>query len=48
MNFFVSASQDNTIKVWNIESFKKLINEDPEAQVAMEEIKNASLTVMGH
>ena len=42
-NFFVSASQDNTIKVWDLTPFKDL--EEVGSPI---EVKSASMTVMGH
>ncbi|CDW89939.1 transducin beta-like protein 3 [Stylonychia lemnae] len=42
-NFFVSASQDNTIKIWDIQEFKKTCDGED-----IQEITSALLTVMGH
>lgn len=42
-NFFVSASQDNTIKVWDIQPYREL----SEVEEAIE-VNSASMTVMGH
>lgn len=44
-NFFVSASQDNTIKVWDLQKFKEL----PDSDISQpEEVTSAAMTVMGH
>lgn len=44
-NFFVSASQDNTIKVWDLQPFKK---QEEESNETVKEVTSAYLTVVGH
>ena len=44
-NFFVSAGQDNTIKIWDLQKLKLLNLDDQSEDIT---VSSASLTVVGH